>query len=161
VTQGPPPSPGITFVPGDEIRIRVSFTHSGNPVAVDAIYAQEGDESRTITLSGNPELEEGSPAYGEDKHSEVVLSAVVDVAHKSGDYRVARVVFYQFSGTAFEFTAPGMLPSVSMGMWGRSGQLTTATDAASQQESGWPIIRIMPEPPGGEITDVRLADEEP
>src|SRR5829696_8151223 len=92
VSQGPPPGPdvGTPFTPGDEIKIRMAFMHSGNPAAVEVAYVNADDESRTITLSGNPVPDEGSPSTGMDKQSVVVVSAVVDEADIPGVYHVAR-----------------------------------------------------------------------
>ncbi len=85
---------------GDEVKIRVSFTHGDHIVAVEVVYALEGNPSYTLCLSGNPTLEEGSPTVGSDKRSTVELSAVWDAAHAPGRYQMIRDVYYNFDGHA-------------------------------------------------------------
>ncbi len=94
---------GRTAVPyymGDEIWIRMAFTHNDQITAVDAVYTHEGDPSFALTLSGNPEPDESYPITGEGKRSVVDLSGVVDAAHLQGHYRFRRVLLYTFSGRA-------------------------------------------------------------
>jgi len=152
MTQEPPPGPdvGTPFTPGDEIKITMSFTHSGNPTAVEVVYVNADDESRTITLSGNPDPAEDSPSTGMDKHSVVVVSAVVDEAHIPGVYRVARTIFYGFSGRAVEIPAEGRL----------SRPILEGSQHGMMLGEDWPTIQIVPEMPAGKITDVRLVTDE-
>jgi hypothetical protein len=74
------------------------MTHGTNVVAVEVVYAHAEQPTYTLTLSGNPELEEGSPATGGSKRSAVNVSTVVDESKRAGLYRVDRVEFYAFSG---------------------------------------------------------------
>jgi hypothetical protein len=85
---------------GDEVKIRMSFTHSEHITAVEVVYASVEDRSYTFCLNGNPILDEGSSTVGKDKGSTVELSAVWDGAYTPGHYHMDRVVFYTFSGVA-------------------------------------------------------------
>jgi hypothetical protein len=107
-------------------------------------------ESHTLTLSGNPELEEGSPATGDEKHSTVVVSAVVDVKHIPGRYTVARAVFYSFARASFGVGAPGMpVPPYT-------AVFAPATHHVPFLAHDWPEIEIRPDIPYVEITGVEL-----
>ncbi len=68
----------------------VSFVHGTNVAAIDVVYAHTEHPTYTLTLSGNPEPGEGSPA---------TVSGVVDIAHIQGVYRMERVLLYTFAGS--------------------------------------------------------------
>jgi hypothetical protein len=88
------------FWPGDEVELTVTFTHGTVIASVDVVYAHTEHPTFTLTMSGNPELAGGSSASGGQKRSSATVSAVVDVAHMQGSYRLDRVVFYTFAGDA-------------------------------------------------------------
>ncbi len=89
------------YLPGDEVRMRLTFRYEANIVAVEVVYAAQEEPSYTLTLSGNPEPVPGSATTGEWKQSTVHVSRVVDVSHRGQYYTVRRVVFNTFSGYAF------------------------------------------------------------
>jgi hypothetical protein len=140
------------FYSGDEIRLRLSYTHAGTFFAVEVVYVHVEHESYTLTLSGNPEREEGSAATGDERHSTVVVSEEVDVTHIPGRYKIARVLFYQPSGEVYGIGAPGVV--------GPTPLIETAPDVAAdlvQQPTlggNWPEIEIRPHSAYVEITRV-------
>jgi hypothetical protein len=95
------PKPLPTYYPGDEIRMRLSFGHEANIMAVEVVYTHAEDLSYTLTLSGNPEPEPEKVTTRRYKASRADVSGVVDDAHRPGVYGARRVVFYTFSGQAF------------------------------------------------------------
>jgi hypothetical protein len=90
------PNPSREYYPGDEIKMALSFVSSSHISAVDVVYAHTEFPALTLTLSGNPEAEEG--ATGRNKRHGAVVSGVVDVGHVSGYYEIDRFDFYPFSG---------------------------------------------------------------
>jgi hypothetical protein len=144
--------PPNVYYPGDEIRIRVSYKHAGPHHSVEVVYVHTEHESHTLTLSGNPELpEEGE---GDERHSTVVVSEVVDVKHIPGRYTVARALFYSYSGQVFGLEAPGAGPTLNPLIAPLGVQLVSQTLGGN-----WPEIEIRPESPYAEITSVELDPE--
>lgn len=92
------PRPPMRYFPGDEITVRLTFTHDAPMHTVEVVYKSEEDASYTITLSGNPEPQEGSKTTGMSKRSIVDVGGVVDAAYPPGLYTVHRLVFYTLSG---------------------------------------------------------------
>lgn len=86
--------------PGDNVRLRASFTHNDCVIAVEVVYANVDDPTCICVLEGNPDLDEGSPTIGKDKRSTVTLTGVFDAAHPAGLYRMQRLVLYTFVGNA-------------------------------------------------------------
>jgi hypothetical protein len=97
------PRPPLRYFPGDEITLRLTFTHDSPMHAVEVVYKSEEDSSYTITLSGNPEPQEGSKITGMSKQSIVDMSGVVDASYPPGLYTIHRLVFYTFSGGEITF----------------------------------------------------------
>ncbi len=94
----------IGYFMGDEVKIRASFCHSDQIVAVEAVYTNADEPTYTFTLQGNPDLSKESKTIGAEKHSTVDLRAVWDAAQLPGLYSMQRLVFYTFSGTAIHDT---------------------------------------------------------
>jgi hypothetical protein len=92
--------PPVVYYIGDEVKLRMSFTHDDQIVAVEVVYAHEEERTHTLCLSGNPTLDDGSPTVGRAKRSTVELSAVWDAGHEPGRYEVVRAVYYNFAGHA-------------------------------------------------------------
>jgi hypothetical protein len=103
------PTPHVMYCHGEEVKIRLSFSHPDVIFAVEVVYAHSEDRTYTLTLEGNPELAEGSPDTGPDKRSTVLLSGVFDEAHMPGVYGVERVLFHTHTGATFRYD--GTLPS--------------------------------------------------
>ena len=98
----PPTSPAQrSYYPGDEIRVRMTFTHDAPIFAVRVVYAHPDDPTYALVLRGNPEPAEGSATTGPEKRSAVELTEVVDEEMITGAYRPVRVMFYPHSGCAF------------------------------------------------------------
>jgi hypothetical protein len=87
-----------TYLYGDEITMRMTFTHDATLTAIEVIYTHREDGSHMITLSGNPELVEGGEVAGQGKRSVVVLTGTVDESLIVGRYLPRRVVAYTFAG---------------------------------------------------------------
>jgi hypothetical protein len=86
------------YFPGDDIRLRVSWTSGATITAVEVVYAHLDHPWITLTLEGNAESEEDSPAYGPNKRGTAIVSGVAEFHHAVGVYVVSRVVFYTFTG---------------------------------------------------------------
>jgi hypothetical protein len=97
-------SPSGTYMYGDEVRIRLTFTHDAKISAVEVLYTHHDDNTYAITLSGNPEPVEGSRVGGEGKRSTVELTGVVDESLIVGTYSARRVIVYDFTGRADPIT---------------------------------------------------------
>jgi hypothetical protein len=94
-----------TYLYGDEVTMRITFTHDALLAAIEVIYTHREDGSHVITLSGNPEPIEGGEEVGEGKRSVVVLTGTVDETLLVGEYRPLRIVAYTLHGRS-EFSTP-------------------------------------------------------
>lgn len=90
--------PVRTYCHGDEIRMRMTFTHDGHISAVEVVYLSHADPTHALTLSGNPDPVEGSPLAGKGKPSTVELTATVDETLLVGEYNLQRVTVFSFVG---------------------------------------------------------------
>jgi hypothetical protein len=120
-----------TYFYGDEITMRVTFTHGPRLVAIEVLYTHHEDGSYMITLSGNPEPVEGSAVAGEGKRSVVILTGTVDHSIIMGRYLPRRIVAYTLEGRT-DFVEPS-----------RAGD--------------WPILYVMHG--GGGIRDATVEPE--
>jgi hypothetical protein len=94
-----------TYLYGDEITMRVTFTHDAMLAALEVIYTHHEDGSYMLTLNGNPEPVEGGEVAGEGKRSVVVLTGTVDHSIVVGQYLPRRIVAYTLEGRT-EFQVP-------------------------------------------------------
>jgi hypothetical protein len=95
------PVPHIEYFYGEEVKMRLSFTHYDDIFAVEVVYAHSENRTYTLTLEGNPERKEGSPVTGPGKRSTVDLSGTFDGSHIPGVYWVERVLFHTLAGPTF------------------------------------------------------------
>ena len=102
--KGEQTSLGRGFVPGDLVRIEVGFfRHEMNLKEVFAFFElQEGDISRTISLSGHPKETYHPPSEG-TKFSEVSLRAIVPADAAHGVYRFRRLEAETYGGRRVAF----------------------------------------------------------
>jgi hypothetical protein len=117
-------APAAGYCPGDEVRLRVTFSTDSNITAVEVVYAHPIYEWITLPLEGTPELVEGTT--GRAKRYEVTVSGVVEEHHAPAIYGAARVVLYTFTGRAAAYdrretglrgegyTLPGRWPELSI-----------------------------------------------
>jgi hypothetical protein len=105
-------SPHLEYFYGDEVKIRLSFTHHDDIFAVEAVYAHSEDRTYTLTLEGNPELEGSSPGHGPGKRSTVILSGTFGESHIPGIYGAERVLFHTIAGSTFHYGG-----TIRLGNW--------------------------------------------
>lgn len=122
----------MDFFFGEEIKIRLSFTHNDDIFAVEAVYAHYEKRTYTLTLRGNPELDEEDPTVGRKKRSTVELSGDYNGAHVPGRYGIERLIFYTLAGHAFH-------------------------DDASVKEITWRVLQL--HPPTHTVTDLKVESD--
>ena len=109
--------------------MEIAFVSSSHISAVDVVYAHYEYPSLTLTLSGNPETEEG--AAGRNKRHSAVVSGVVDVGHDPGYYEITRIDFYTFSGSLIREWRPRergfAIPNKTLVIESETGEITSAS----------------------------------
>jgi hypothetical protein len=130
------PRPPKTYYSGDEIRMRMTFTHDGHISAVEVLYTHHDDRTFALTLSGNPEPVEGSPAAGDGKRSTVDLTGVVDESLIVGTYSARRVPVYTFACSAELVTPADLGDWPTLYITYGSGNIREATIELEPQNGG-------------------------
>jgi hypothetical protein len=119
-------APAGTYYPGDEISLRVAFTSALKITAVEVVYAHPirhwmavgamgGTSAKKFAspaqmVGSEAELEGAGPASGPNKRFVAIVSGVVEDHHLEGNYVVARVLLYTFSGRTIAYNRRGATP---------------------------------------------------